>query len=98
MNKDKNILNKNKLVSEVNEKLRKEEIINVNNDTLSKVFDFFLEEIKHSLREDKKIVIRKAFSFIPSVSSRVEKSNPSNKDEKFVIPSQKKIKFKLSDS
>jgi nucleoid DNA-binding protein len=91
-------INKKDLVQIVSSKLKNSGIGTVPNDKLTKIFNLFTNEIVNSLKDDRSVNLRGEFSISTWMSKPILKNNPSAAGEKFVIPSQRRVRFRISDN
>ena len=87
------------LVDETFEKIKKENSeIKVTKSQLNKVIETFLQTVKTGLENGVKVTLKDHFSLIVTMSKETVKNNPRDRQQKLIIPAQKRVRIRVSEN
>lgn len=90
---------KTQLVDETFERIKKEnEEVKITKSQLNKVIEVFLQAIKSGLENGVKVALKDHFSLVVTISKETLKNNPRDRQQKLIIPAQKRVRIRVSDN
>jgi|SRR5438128_9633666 len=90
---------KTQLVDEIFEKIKKESSrIKITKSQLNELIETFLQTVKAGLENSVNIALKNHFSLIVTMSKETLKNNPRDRQQKLIIPAQKRVRIRVSNN
>jgi nucleoid DNA-binding protein len=72
--------------------------VKITKSQLNKVIEVFLQTIKSGLEKGVKVALKDHFSLVVATSKETLKNNPRDRQQKLIIPAQKRVRIRVSDN
>jgi len=70
--------------------------VKITKSQLNKVIEILLQTIKSGLESGVKVALKDHFSLVVTTTKETLKNNPRDRQQKLIIPAQKRVRIKVS--